>query len=68
MGTVCKKIDEKMKSGAINQNTMFNEAQNIMQNMGSGGDGMMRQMGAMMGMNAMGGSKKDKKKKKRRRY
>jgi len=75
MGTVCKKLDDKMKSGELNQNVLLNEAQQMMQNLGGfGGMGgnadMIRQMGAMMGMNAMGGGGGDKKKKnkKRRRH
>lgn len=70
MSKVMKTMDEKMKSGEINQEQMMNEAQGMMGNLGPimqglGGNGqgggdmnamMQQMMGMMGGMNNGGGS------------
>ena len=69
MNTVVKKLDSKMKSGELNQEQLFSEAQNMIGN--SNLFGPLQQMGAMAGMNMMGNqgkkNKKNKKKNNRKR-
>ncbi len=59
MGTVCNKLDQKMKSGQIDQNKLFSEAQQLMGSLnlfgdgnGGGGGGMAQMMSSMMSQGA----------------
>ena len=62
IGKVVGKLDEKMKSGDVDQNALMNEATSMMQNLnlfgggnGSGAPDMSGLMSMMAGMNGMGG-------------
>lgn len=61
MSTVCQKLDKKMKNGELDQNKMFEEAQNMMGELFNNQQGMEQMMSQMTG----GNRKKIKRKKKK---
>jgi len=56
VGSICKKLDNKMKSGELNHEQLFNEANQMLKkmNLGGGGDMGISQMMKMAGMFAGG--------------